>query len=1142
MKSVIKYIICTLVALATGVALSFAHPAEKYALSSRLAEGKWGKVVVASTGMQFVSNSVISKLGLDPYRVNVYGYGGRQIPDELAIGEPDDLPLIPSVKVDGGIIFFGTDGTRWEADKGSSSMAYSHLTHPYSSVSYYFLSDSALAPDEKAEAAESQAYTYDPSLQKATTFWSRLLHETELTSPGQSGRILLGEDFRTSPSQRFTFPLVGGVGNARARIRFGAAVSGGNATIAVAANGKSFTQTGSDVIGPLTGDSQFLQVTSTVKEIPTPGASLNIDLTCTLTGVAKIAALDYIEVEYERMLAISGSSALHFYGDFSRPTSMQIEGCSAQTQIWDVTDCSRPVKVNYTLQGSAALFSVHATGLREFVAFNPSSAGLPTPAADKTVANQNIHALPNPDMVIIAPMRYTDQANDLADLHRRHDGMTVHVLTPEAIYNEFSCGSPDVGAFRKMLKMWADRAKADASLPHPDYCMIIGRATYDNKRVTRELKATDYPTVPIWQSAGAYSEPTSYCTDDYIGMTDDSDTGFDIGSQKIRTAVGRLPVRSTEEASEIVEKIKQYMERPNYGAWRNQVMIIADDQDNGKHLEQAEAVYRGMYGNGNGDAFVYEKLYLDSYPLVATATGDTYPGAKARMLQKWNEGLSWIQYIGHANPRGWGHEQLLTWTDINNLSNENLPFLFAATCSFAKHDAQTQSGAEIMLLNPEGGIIGTLCPARTVYIPQNGTLTSLTSQEIFARNSEGKARKVGDVMINGKNRYPGSDQNKLRFSLLSDPALGVLSPELKVAVESINGIDPESVPEEQLPVIGALGRVEVRGKIVDGEGNPVPDFNGDLHLTLFDAERVISTFGNGKDGVVSNYNDRKTKLFAGATKVVDGEWSIRVLMPAEIENNWSPAQFTAYAFSKDGREANGACDRLYVYGIDADAPDDTEGPVITDFALNDPSFAPGSTTHPEPLVIATVSDPAGINISEAGLGHRMVLTLDGSKHFDDVAQYYSPDPQLEGGGRIAYPLSGLAPGTHELTLTVWDNANNSSTASLPFSVGLNREVNFLDLVSDANPAHDKVTFTLKTDRIKSKISYEISVYTLGGHKVWSSGKTSRSRNDGSVRQTWHLDDASGSRVPRGLYLCRAIVESDEGIQSSKTLKLAVSAK
>ena len=62
------------------------------------------------------------------------------------------------------------------------------------------------------------------------------------------------------------------------------------------------------------------------------------------------------------------------------------------------------------------------------------------------------------------------------------------------------------------------------------------------------------------------------------------------------------------------------MLQPTLGAWRNNVMVIADDQDKGVHLDQAEMVCDAMQSNGNGKDYLYERLYLDAYKLSYSAT------------------------------------------------------------------------------------------------------------------------------------------------------------------------------------------------------------------------------------------------------------------------------------------------------------------------------------------------------------------------------------------------------------------------------------------------------------------------------------------------------------------------------------------
>ncbi len=98
---------------------------------------------------------------------------------------------------------------------------------------------------------------------------------------------------------------------------------------------------------------------------------------------------------------------------------------------------------------------------------------------------------------------------------------------------------------------------------------------------------------------------------------------------------------------------------------------------------------------------------------------------------------------------------------------------------------------------------------------------------------------------------------------------------------------------------------------------------------------------------------------------------------------------------------------------------DTVGPEVEYFYLNNERFETGSVVNSNSLVIARVSDASGINISDAGIGHKMSLTLDGARTFADVDSYFESDPETPGAGVIAYPLSDVAPGSHSLELTVW---------------------------------------------------------------------------------------------------------------------------
>lgn len=1128
-KSTYRKWVLTLVTTLIGAATSFAINPESYATTSRLASGKWAKVEVTESGMQLISNATLKKLGFtDPDKVNVYGFGGRMLPERLFEGMPDDLPVLPSVRTPSGIVFFGHNCISWEKRNGNSE--YRHQNNPYSDHSYYFISD---ADPTRVNAQERE--TPDETGSDITTeFTERIVHEQDLIAPANSGRTLLGEDFRTQKKRDFTFNLPGIMGRAIVTVCFGTKTTNGTSSLILSANGERLPSTSTDVIPSVTSDNTLYQTTTTVKEVSNPGDRLNLSIEYSSSGALFTAALDYIEVEYRRELKLNGNE-LYFYLSPQTGTTVRLGNCSESTIIWDVSDPVNPRNVDYTLSGTEASFTASA-GSQEYVAFNAAGITRQVTAAGK-VNNQDIHGMEIPEMVIITPEAYKSAAQKVADIHAMTDGLKVAVVTDQQVYNEFSSGTADVTAYRKMLKMWYDRASSTGE-DHTRYCLLFGRPSYDNKMVTPTVKNAGYPRIPIWQST-SNSKGSSYSTDDYIGMLADNANTLNMSGAKIQVAVGRMPVKSVAEANSAVAKLQKYISGSKLGSWRNNVMIIADDQDNGEHLDQAEKVYEAMISNGNGNNFVYEKLYLDSYKLSYGATGAIYPEAKQRMLDKINEGVGYINYIGHANPRSWGHESLLTWTDLNSMGNTNLAFIYAATCEFLRWDDDEVSGAEIMWLNPDAGVIGMICPSREVLIKANGVLNAHTSKYVYMRKEDGSAMRVGDIMINGKNDYNG-DTNKLRYGLIGDPAMSILSPSHLVSISTINGNDVDI--SDDMPVIPARSSFNITGNVTDFDGNLMDDFTGVIELQLYDAETVITTNGNGTDGVVSTYNDRRNRLFTGRVRVTNGEWSATVNMPPEIANNYSPALMSLYAYDEKGREANGAFDRFYVYGYDENAPEDFEGPEIMEFYLNTASFSNGDPVSPSPVCYARFSDPSGINVSDFGIGHNMILSLDDKEFYNDVNLYFTPDADDPLAGSLAYPLQGISPGEHKLKLTVWDNANNSSSREIIFSVSASWIPEITRLTTDVNPATTSVNFLVATDGSNGDMKCSIEVYDLGGRRVWTGESPSLSSSGSSASIGWNLCDGNGNRVNRGIYIYRAIVTTSEGATIVKSNKLAVTAQ
>lgn len=91
----------------------------------------------------------------------------------------------------------------------------------------------------------------------------------------------------------------------------------------------------------------------------------------------------------------------------------------------------------------------------------------PVPEYVYNITNQDHHADPQADMVMIIPtsQKLLKQAQRLAQFHEQNDGLRVNIVPADELYNEFSSGTPDASAYRRYMKMLYDRATTDGDMP-----------------------------------------------------------------------------------------------------------------------------------------------------------------------------------------------------------------------------------------------------------------------------------------------------------------------------------------------------------------------------------------------------------------------------------------------------------------------------------------------------------------------------------------------------------------------------------------------------------------------------------------------------------------------------------------------------
>ena len=382
----------------------------------------------------------------------------------------------------------------------------------------------------------------------------------------------------------------------------------------------------------------------------------------------------------------------------------------------------------------------------------------------------------------------------------------------------------------------------------------------------------------------------------------------------------------------------------------------------------------------NEPSFNIEKIYLDSFKQVTSISGQSYPEATRAINDRINNGCLIMNYAGHGNELGLAHERVVNIENINSWSNKGkYPAFITATCEFSRFEdihidegtgeiSQESSAGELALLNPDGGAIALFSTTRIVFASHNFNLASNLYENAFTRDENGRGLTMGEIMRLAKINTVGN--NKRNFTLLGDPALRLAWPWYgSIITDSVNG---RNVTVFNDTVMG-LTELTITGHINDKSGNLMESFNGFLYPSLFDKEYQITTLAND-GGEPFDYLMRDRILFKGKAVVVNGKFSVSMLIPRDIDYRYGKGKISYFAAGNDS-DHNGFYDDLIIGGLNNPAVIDTTGPVISLF-LNDTLFRNGGITDTNPVLLAYLSDPGSINTTGTGIGHDIVADLD----------------------------------------------------------------------------------------------------------------------------------------------------------------------
>lgn len=1124
-----KRILCVLL-FVFGLLTSAWADSSRYASESVLNSGKWVKIQVAEDGIYKLTAADLKKMGFSNLdKVAVYGYGGWPLDEDFSTTYIDDVPEVAVWRGADYLLFYGKGPRKWEYS--FSDKSFIHTNNPYSNYGYYFVTEKETAGRTMEKAASAAGATL-----QVTTFDDYVLHEEELVSVNSSGRELYGESFTSTLSRDFTISVPGITNDeGKATLSF---ISRGNGTITMNVDGNAL------ISGSVSVPSDEYEVARELYRerawTADKGETVKVNIGYSTTG-HKNVHLNYFRLQMKRQLKVYDNytffRSLSARGNASR---FVIQGADASTLVFDVTDGVNPQQMETSLNGTELSFSIPASAsLREFVVVKPSQIKAPVTVGE--VANQNLHALPQQDMIIIAQPNFTTQAERLAEAHRTKDNLTVRVVTPESIYNEFSSGTPDATAYRRFMKMFYDRQTSEADAPK--YLLLFGDGSFDNRKLTSAWKSVDMSNMLLTYQTEESLNQYSYVVDDYFGFLDDANNGEEIYEQKVDIGIGRFPVRTVAQATNAVDKVISYIENKNTGAWKNNLCFMADDGNNADrftigHMEEADSLADHL--NRDHPELMIHKLYYDAYKKDKTA--GSYPDVRANLQKLLKDGLLLFNYTGHGGTTALSDEKVVTQTDIAQYTYPCLPVWVTATCDFTRFDNVETSAGEDVFLNAKSGGIALFTTVRVAYRPYNAYIDSHLLHNLFSRVN-GRKRSLGDAMKAMKRSLVASgsyntNRVKMGFCLIGDPAVKLAYPEYGMKVTAING-----QPVGENPVsFKALEKITAEGEVLDVSGQLATDFTGIVNPTVKDSKMTVTCLKNNNqdDSPAFTFTDYPNTIFIGNDSVRNGKFSFTFTVPKDISYSNLQGKMNLYAVdTESGNEAQGNFDNFIVGGTSDTAETDTIGPEIRALYLNDTTFVDGGQVNTTPYFVAELWDKSGVNITGSSVGHDMMLVIDESTVLSyNLNSYYELLPGEEGTGIVKFPIPALEPGKHTAEFWVWDILNNSTVRTFTFEVVEGLKPFLFDVIATPGIAREQVTFHLMHNRPESRMRVGIMVYDLAGRQLWKHEESGTSGLFENYTVSWDLT-SGGARMRPGVYIYRAAISTDNSKDATKARKFII---
>lgn len=1044
----------------------------------------WVKVKVESTGVYRITGRELAKLGVHlagirPGSLALYTAGER-MPNQPVSDTMVEVPIFVAGEEDGRfdlddkVVFYGLGASRWS--RGCST----YVTNLYTRYNVYWLCWGG-------RPGRRMMQGMGPETAGTRILWTgrdKLRREQDLECPARSGLLWIWRNLtKDSYRDRVQFDLdLAALHPVRFQRICGWLYSENSGNrLRTLVNGRSVGDFAFDATGPAY---PFRFVIDTLLPANFSGNKLTLEL----SGEGqKQVYLDYLEVEYERMLSLYRGQ-LHFIASDTGRFRFSVKDVSGSAYVLDVTDRYEPrMSVDFEQAQDSLRFCYQVNRPTEFVV--AAEKQLLTPAGMSLRRPGSLAApMRQADYWAVVPAEYLPAGQKLARYRAGNvagvPNCRTDVAVLEDIYDDYGFGLEEPIAIKRFF---ADK--------RPAFGVLCGDATYDYRD---NLKRRPAPGVPAYET-GFGLDPSG--TQGLLTLSYDSwYADFEGTGMSPDMILGRVTCRSGAELARFVEKLIAY-ERGPAGAWNRRLLLLADDEWQGLgrpdpiafgHIRQAEGV--SVYPGNLMDPV---KVYLTEYPFTGVKRKEQ---GDRDLLRELNRGaLAWV-FFGHGDAFDLCHGSVFDVSKVDEVDNgTRSPFCYFGSCSVGRfEDTRYECIAEELVRKPTGGAIATVGATKA---------TASGVNEVFARNLFVPLfRDSAPDSVVGTAFFSAWPTNRI-YHLFGDPATRFRRP--------ARSKQPLAVRPDTLQP-GAV----IRARTI------LESRQGQFSWTVFGPKRWRKY---SSERGATDYSLPGLELARGSERLRSGVIDFRAMFPFGVSLDtvyagngfYAPVYKTCrVSVSAGGPEGDitTLADTL-LWRSDPAPSQDRSGPRVSFFYAGK-RLESGSVVPASFVLEGVISDSSGVLVCPVS-GYEPVFFTSARQNETGLADVLVFDEGSYTTARFSLPLK-LAGPSDTLRVIVADNVLNRSITELVVRPEQAGGMLVLEsLLVYPNPVRSEARFTFSLNRPGS---VRARVFTLQGRMIRDLGETPAGFGYNEI--VWDGRDQDGAFPGNGVYLLQVGARAD----------------